>query len=269
MPSDHKTGVQSVIRATTLLNIMADSPAECTLSEISEQANLPSSTVHRLLTSLIQVGFVAQNPDTSRYDLGINLIRLSHVAVQKHNLIRIAWPWLEQTAEQTGETVNLTARVENSVIQLGHVDSPHMLRVSYPAGERFPLHASASGKIFLAFMSPSEFDTFLLKTPESFTDATVVNKKQLTAEIDLTRARGYAIDDAEREFGVRCVAAPIFHSRGHVDAAISVSGPTVRISPEQLHTIAQNLVKIARKISEARKAPVLSHTLTRESNILS
>jgi IclR family acetate operon transcriptional repressor len=256
MATDQKSGVQSVTRALSLLEIMADNPEECSLSEISEQANLPSSTVHRLLTSLMQVGYVAQDPSTNRYCLGNSLIRLSHVAVRKHNLIRIARPWLEKTAAQTGETVNLTTRFGDSVIQLDHVDSPNMLRVSYPAGERFPLHASASGKVFLAFMPQSELDQFLVRAPEAFTTSTVVDYQGLMQEIALTRSRGYALDDAERELGVRCVAAPINHSLGHVDAAISVSGPSVRISVQKLRRLAKDLIEVAATISQTRREPV-------------
>ncbi len=255
MSTSQKSGVQSVTRALSLLEIMADSPEECSLSEISEQANLPSSTVHRLLTSLVQVGYVAQDPATNRYSLGNNLIRLSHAAVKKHTLIRIARPWLEKTAAQTGETVNLTTRFGDSVIQLDHVDSPNMLRVSYPAGERFPLHASASGKVFLAFMPQTELNQLLTRTPEAFTAATVVDHQRLAQEIELTRSRGYALDDAERELGVRCVAAPICHSLGHVDAAISVSGPSVRISIQKLRKLAEELIDVANAISQARREP--------------
>jgi IclR family acetate operon transcriptional repressor len=158
-------------------------------------------------------------------------------------------------AAQTGETVNLTARFENSVIQLDHVDAVHMLRVSYPAGERFPLHASASGKVFLAAMSATEFERFVDEAPAAFTPATVVRREQLALEVELTRTRGYAVDDAERELGVRCVAAPISDGRGDVDAAISISAPTVRVSRQRLHQLAVELATIAAEISQGRTEP--------------
>ncbi len=257
MPKNHKSNVQSVTRVAALINILAESPADCSLGDIAERANLPSSTAHRLLTSLIQVGYVQQNPDTTRYGLGNNLIRLGHLAIQKHDLIRTARPWLEQMAKQTGETVNLTSRFDNSAIQLDHVDSPNMLRVSYPAGERFPLHVSASGKIFLAFMPVAERDHILSQSRKTFTQATIVQKEQLEREIEIIRQRGYALDNAEREIGVRCVAAPIPDSRGDVNVAISVSGPSVRISVARLHDIASELVITAQAISEARKNPAI------------
>ena len=251
MPKENSSGVQSVVRALSLLNVLADCPTDCSLSEITKQANLPSSTVHRLLSSLVRAGYVTQDPDTAKYALGANLIRLSQKAVQKNDLIKIARPWLEELAQRTGETVNLTARFDDSVIQLDHVDSNNMLRVSYPAGERFPMHASASGKIFLAFMPSTECQRVLASTLHAFTHATLVRRLDLEQEIQIVRAQGFAFDDAEREVGVRCVAAPIRNSRNEVAAAISISGPSTRVSVERLRQLAISLIATASEISEA------------------
>ncbi len=210
---------------------------------------------HRLLNSLVQAGYVSQNPETSRYGLGANLILLSQKAVQKNDLIRLARPWLEELANRTGETVNLTARFDDSVIQLDHVDSNNMLRVSYPAGERFPLHASASGKLFLAFMPAAERRQVLASTLHPFTQVTLVRQADLEAEIQIVQQQGYAIDDAERELGVRCVAAPIRNGRNEVVAAISISGPSMRVTVECLREIAVSLVKTANVVSETWKNP--------------
>lgn len=247
--------VQSVARVAAIINVLAESPRDCTLSEIAARANLPSSTTHRLLNSLIQVGYVQQNQDTARYGLSIYLIRLGHLATQKNDLIHAARPWLEQMARQTGETVNLTTRFEDSVIQLDHVDSPNMLRVSYPSGKRFPLHGSASGKIFLAFMPADERERMLTGDREIFTQNTIVQREQLERELIAIREQGFALDNAEREIGMRCVAAPIQGSHGSVNAAVSVSGPSVRISLERLYEIAGDLIVTAQAISEARKNP--------------
>lgn len=251
MSRENASGVQSVVRALSLLNVIADCPTECSLSEISRRAKLPSSTAHRLLSSLAQAGYVSQDPDTAKYALGANLIRLSQKAVQKNNLIKIARPWLEEMAVRTGETVNLTARFDDSVIQLDHVDSTNMLRVSYSAGERFPMHASASGKLFLAFMPTDECQQVMRSTLPVYTNATVTRRPDLEAEIRLIRDQGYAIDDAEREMGVRCVAAPIRNSRGEVAAAISISAPSTRVSVAQLHELGVVLTGTANAVAEA------------------
>jgi IclR family acetate operon transcriptional repressor len=244
-------GVQSVERALSILGILADSPTDCALSEIVRESGLPAATVHRLLTALVHSGYVTQDPATSRYALGSLFILIGQRAVRNNELIRVARPWLEATAGQTGETVNLTARVADRVVQLDHVESRNMLRVSYAPGERFPLHASASGKLFLAHMPPAERDRILASTLEPFTPDTIVRRSTLLQELQTILQRGYSLDDAEREVGVRCIAAPIVNDQGDVCAAVSISGPTLRISVERLHRLAADLIETARAISLA------------------
>jgi DNA-binding IclR family transcriptional regulator len=178
------------------------------------------------------------------------LILLSRQAGQKHQLVQIARPYLEELAQQTGETANLTTRADDMVIQLDHVDTPNILRVTYPVGERFPLHASASGKLFLAFISDEARSQILKNKRRAFTEATLTDKDRLMNELEVIRKRGYSIDDAEREIGVRCIAAPVRNQRGQVAAAISLTGPTVRVTTARLHELAAVLVKTAQTISE-------------------
>jgi IclR family acetate operon transcriptional repressor len=247
--------VQSVVRALALLQALAESPADCSLSDLTKRSKLPPSTTHRLLNSLLQAGYVSQNPETARYGLGNNLILLSRKAAQKHQLIQVARPYLEQLANEMGETANLTARDDDAVIQLDHVDSPNILRVAYPVGERFPLHASASGKLFLAYLPQDVRDRILKNKRQSFTEATLVERAKLLEELKAIANRGYSIDDNEREIGVRCVAAPIRNPRGQVVAAISLTGPSLRVTTERLHELAAVLIKTGRTIGEVWNDP--------------
>jgi DNA-binding IclR family transcriptional regulator len=252
MAQANRRNVQSVRRALSLLTILAEKPNDCSLSDLSQTAHLPASTVHRLLDSMIQMGYVTQNPVTSRYGLGKSLILLSRQALRKQELPQIARPWLEELACETGETVNLTTRLEDSVIQLDHVDSSNMLRVSWNSDERFPLHASASGKVFTAFFPQEERDRILREVERhAFTAATVVDRKRFERELQTIQEQGYALDNGEREAGVRCVAAPIFDADSSVVAAISISGPSSRLSIAKLHQLASSLTRAASKISES------------------
>lgn len=244
-------GVQSVERALSLLSILADNGMDSSLSELSRQAKLPTTTVHRLLAALLHEGYVTQDPVSSRYALGGVLVLIAQKAVRSNELIRVARPWLEKIAAETGETVNLTARFGDSVMQMDHVESRNMLRVSYAPGERFPMHASASGKLFLANLPPAERERILTTTLEPFTTETITRRHSLENEIREIQQRGYSLDDAEREIGVRCVAAPIFNRHGEVAAAVSISGPVLRISVDQLHSMARPLLHAAREISSA------------------
>lgn len=255
MAQANSGSVQSVVRALSLLQVLAESPVDCTLGELTRHAKLAPSTTHRLLNSLIQAGYASQNPVTGRYGLGNNLILLSHRAAHKNQLIQIAHPFLERLAHDTGETANLTTRDEDMVIQLDHVDSPNILRVAYPIGERFPLHASASGKLFLAHLPGEVLDRIMKGKRQSYTDMTLVERSRLLRELETIRLRGYSIDDNEREIGVRCVAAPIRNSRSQVVAAISLTGPSIRVSAERLHRLAQVLITTGQTIANAWNDP--------------
>ncbi len=252
MAADDRKQVQSVARALSLLNILADSPNECSLSDVTRSAGLPASTVHRLLKSLLQQGYVAQNAETGRYGLGNHLIVLSRKTLQKRDLPHIVRPWLEELSRQTGETANLTSMFEDSVIQLDHVDSRNMLRVEFNPSERFPLHASASGKVFCAHLPASERER-ILSTVERrpFTRATLVDRDVFERELTLVRQNGYALDNGEREEGVHCVASPLFDATSSVIAAISVSGPSLRLPPAKLHDLVGLVTRTARTISES------------------
>ncbi len=252
MAPENEGGVQTVERALMLVALMADSNSDCSLSDLSRQSTLPTTTVHRLLAALVHAGYVAQDPTSSRYSLGGTLILIAQKAVRNNELIQTTRPWLEAIAAETGETVNLTARFGDSIMQLDHVESRNMLRVTYSPGERFPMHASASGKLFLANMQQPERELILTATLEPFTTETITRRRSLENEIGEIIQRGYSVDDAEREIGVRCVAAPIHNHSGQVAAAISISGPVLRISVDRMHAMAAQLVHAATEIAIAR-----------------
>ncbi len=250
MPKPEAASVKSLGRALGLLDILAENSGECSLGEISQVSKLPPSTVHRLLASLQQFGYVVQNKLTSNYALGENLILLGRKAERQRDVSNLARPYLEHLASETKETANLTTLVGNSVMQLDHIDSPNMLKVTWDAGQRFPVHASASGKVFLAYLSDDEREKIFKSIKlESFTRRTIVDAKKSRAELEMIRRRGYAIDDAEREEGVRCIAAPIFDARGRAIAAVSVSGPSLRLSLTKLEALADPIIKTASAIS--------------------
>jgi len=250
IPKPETASVKSLARALSLLDILGENGSECSLGEIAHVSKLPPSTVHRLLGSLQQRGFVVQNKITSNYTLGENLILLGRKAEKQRDVRNLARPCLEQLARETNETVNLTTLVGNSVVQLDHIDSPNMLKVTWDPGQHFPVHASASGKVFLAHLPDHEREKIFKSIKlQPFTKRTIVDAKKSRAELELVRKRGYAIDDAEREEGVRCIAAPVFNAPGQVIAAVSVSGPSLRLSLAKLEVLAESVRATAAKIS--------------------
>jgi DNA-binding IclR family transcriptional regulator len=252
MLKEDTTCVRSLVRALSLLDVLASNPAKRSLRDVARAAGIPPSTTHRLLHSLQQKGYVAQDPITSEYGLGESLILLGRKAEQQRNVRTVARPHLEKLAQDTCETVNLTTVVDSSVVQLDHVDSPNMLKVTWDSGKRFPIHASASGKVFLAFLPVSERKRILNTIkPQAFTKRTIVDPAKWLAELRAIRERGFALDDAEREEGVRCVAAPVFDAKGAVIAAVSISGPSMRLSLPKLHKLASLVLETCRMISSS------------------
>lgn len=252
MPKQETASVKSLARALDLLDILAENDDECSLGKIAQASKLPPSTVHRLLQSLQQRSFVVQNKITSNYTLGENLILLGRKAERQRDVRNIARPCLEELAHETKETVNLTTLVGRNVVQLDHIDSPNILKVTWDAGQHFPVHASASGKIFLAHLSNDEREKIFKSIKlQPFTQRTIVDAKKSRLELDAIRKHGYAIDDAEREEGVRCIAAPVFNAHGRVIAAVSVSGPSLRLSLARLEALANPVMQTAFTISTA------------------
>ncbi len=257
MPREDGSGVKSLLRALSLIDLLSSSPNGESLGELAHAAHLPPSTVHRLLQSLAQMGYIIQDPATNRYALGEKLILLGRRAEQQRDVRTIARPYLESLARATNETVSLTTVVDNSVVQLDHVDSPNMLKVTWDSGQRFPIHASASGKVFLAFLPEAERQRILKAIDlRPYTRRTIVDRKNTGFELRAISSRGYALDDAEREEGVRCVAAPIFDSTGLVVAAVSLSGPSLRLSLARLDELAAQVVQTAQAISTCLGSPV-------------
>jgi IclR family transcriptional regulator, acetate operon repressor len=246
------TSVKSLVRALSLLEILAQSGTESSLGSIAQAAKMPPSTAHRLLHSLQRMGYVVQNSTTSDYGLGDNLILLGREAERQRDVRAIARPWLERLARQTLETVNLTALVDEGVVQLDQIDSPNMLKVTWDSGQRFPIYASASGKVFLAYLPDTERERILKASKfRAFTKRTIVDPRKMNAELRMVRERGYAMDDAEREEGVRCIAAPIFDAKGSVIAAVSISGPSLRMSVARLHELSSLIVETTRVVSSS------------------
>lgn len=203
----------------------ADAPGDLRLTDIARSAGLSPSTTHRLLSALCDEGFLAQDPATERYRLGPAVLVLGQRAAEQAGFDR-ARPVLAALAEETGESASLSVRSGRQVLVVMLVPSRQPLRFDHGVGSTIAIHASAMGKVMLAF-DPSG------TTPdgpfERFTARTITSAKKLAAELAEIRRRGWAVNDAERYDGVTGVAAPVLGANGIVTAAIGVQGPTARI----------------------------------------
>lgn len=228
--------VQSLDRAFDVLEALAEADEDISLSQLTERVRLPLGTVHRLLSSLVARGYAAQDQVTRLYGPGPRLLEVAARASanRRFQLDRIARPVLQRLTEATEETSNLVILHNDEGVYSVQVCSPRMVRMFTEVGQRAPLYCTGSGKAILSGMPADQLEAYLERTPlQRFTPKTITDVERLRAELGMARAQGFALDDEERELGVCCVAAPIFDRFGRCIAALSISGPSVRMPIER------------------------------------
>jgi len=241
-----------VERTLDILEALADR-GEAGIAQLSVQVGLHASTVHRLLSTLIARGYVRQNQETGRYLLGLKALDVAR-AVKDHLDVRMeAQPILRDLMQKSGETSNLAVLDGQHLVYLEQASCPEwMLRMFVQVGAQAPLHSTASGKVLLAHLPDKDLQALLLSyqlTP--FASRTIVDKQLLLAELEEVRRRGYATDYGEQEEGVSCVAAPVRDSTDRVVAAISISGPWIRITRERVDLLIPLLWEACARLSAA------------------
>ncbi|MGE5619408.1 MAG: IclR family transcriptional regulator [Sphingomonadaceae bacterium] len=247
-----KTTVQSVERTLDILEALA-AMGEAGIAQLSNRVGLHASTVHRLLATLIARGYVRQNPESGRYLLGLKPLDVAR-AVRAHLDLRMeALPILQDLMKQSGETANLAVLDDHQIVYLEQVSSPGwMLRMFVQVGARAPLHSTASGKVLLAALPPQELDELLRSYPLTpYASRTIVDASILMDELQEVRRQGYATDYGEQEEGVSCIAAPVRDHNGRVVAAISISGPWIRITPERVRSLVPLVKEACARLSAA------------------
>jgi IclR family acetate operon transcriptional repressor len=239
------SGVQSLDRALLLLETLADAGGSQRLAELEAATGLPLPTVHRLLQSLMHNGYVRQEA-SRRYTLGPRLIRLGESAGRALG----AWarPHLAGLVADIGETANMAVLEGDAVVYVAQVPSAHSMRMFTEVGRRVPAHCTGVGKALLSELPDGEVLDLLRRTGmPANTPSTLTEPEALLRELDRIRTQGWATDDAEQEVGVRCVAVPVKGAPART--AISVSGPSGRITMGRVAHIAPVLQRVARQLA--------------------
>jgi DNA-binding IclR family transcriptional regulator len=241
---------QSVKRALGILEEIGNQSHEIGIVDLSAKVGLPVSTVHRLLATLMDSGYVVQNHETGRYRVGVRAFEIGNSFLKQTHLLDVVRPRMTQLSRQLKETVNLAVRDGNTAVYIDQVESDHPLKLFTRRGTRVPLYCTGVGKVFLAAYSELEFDSYLRATDlEPRTPHTYTSPLRLRQHLDEICTRGYAIDDEDFQIGVRCSAAPIYDHTGDTVAALSVSGPLHRINDDQLQLMLPRLTDTTTTIS--------------------
>ncbi len=236
----------TVVKALTLLDLVADHPG-LNLSEIAAESGIPNATAHRLLKVLIRFELIRMTTD-HRYHLGSHCLALGSQFLNETDLRVEALPYLEDIVEKTGETTHLGMRDGISVVYVEKVETKHPVRMYSRVGALSPMYSTAIGKALLAFGEDEILERVVDAGLERRTPNTITDPLRLRSELDRIRSRIYAIDDVENEAGIRCVAAPVRTADGSALGAISISGPTSRITDERIVELGELLLECTSRL---------------------
>lgn len=226
-------GVQSVDRALQILEILARQ-GDAGVSEIAEEMGVHKSTVSRLVGSLVGRDLVRQNNERGKYQLGFGILRLATSIPGRLSVVHEAREVLESLAAKYKETVNLAVLRSNYAVNVDQAMGPSTLATYDWVGSLTPLHATSSGKVLLAALTVDERDQLLKRVGlPARTPRTITNRTELENQLLDVSRQGYAVVHEEFEIGLTAVAVPIYNHLGNVIAAVSISGPAFRFTPEE------------------------------------
>ncbi|WP_027833889.1 IclR family transcriptional regulator [Maritalea myrionectae] len=245
-----KSPVQSLDRAFGLLNIIADAPEGIALGALAQQADLAPSTTHRLLGALEGQGMVAFDAQAGAWQIGLGAFQIGAAFLHRREFVAAARAPMRRLMQESGETVNLAILNRGTVVFVAQIECDEVMRMAVKIGSVGPLHASAVGKAMLAFGAAEEVDnlTANLHFPR-LTDKTILDLPAFENELETVKNQGFAVDDEEQSLGLRCIAAPVFNEFAEPVCALSISGPTVRVTQERTAELAEMVINAAHRVT--------------------
>jgi IclR family transcriptional regulator, KDG regulon repressor len=247
--SGSRSGPGSAERILCVLESFLPTDADLSLAEISGRLSMTKSSVHRTLSTLTAHGFVEQDSTTRRYRLGMRLFEVGSAAVHQRGLHGAAHPALVELAKITGETCHLAVLSGTEAVYVYKIDGVSNFSMSSRVGGRAPSYCTGIGKVLLAWAGDALFDRVVKEGLRTFTDRTITSARKLAEELETVRSSGYAVDDAEYQEGLRCVAAPVRDHAGSVVAAIGIAGPTHRTADRRFESLTQLVEKAGHSVS--------------------
>lgn len=231
---DNKNLNQSIIKAFTVLDAFTNDKKEWGVRELANKTGYNKSTTYRLLSTLVSLNVIHQN-ENEKYCLGSKLFELGNRVSLYQSLITATNSPIKSVALEIQETVLLGILKEEQVFYVNKADSLQGLKISTSIGSYQPIHATASGKLLLAFSSIEKQETYLKNNSlTKYTQKTITKKSELKEKLNSIREQGYSLDLEEFELGLICIAIPIFNKKGNAIACISASGPSSRFKLENV-----------------------------------
>jgi len=243
--------IQSIDRAFDILELLVEKGSSMGVTEISERTKLHKSTVYRLLATLRYRGYVKKD-NHEKYKIGFKLFELGSSVINNIDLRSDAKPFLRELMNISEETVHLGVLDDNQVVYIDKVESENTIRMYSKIGRRNHASSTSLGKVILAYSDREVVDKVIREEGlKKLTENTITDEEQFKKHLAKVRSQGYAIDNEEQEYGIRCIAGPIFDHTGEVIAAFSISGPTMRMTKEKVESLKPVIKEYSKKISES------------------
>lgn len=237
--------IQSLARGLIILDQLAGSASGVSVTELADVLGVDKGSASRLVSTLASYGYAEKDAITRRFRLGPQVLALSRSLLSHLPLREAAKPFLHQLVAASRECAHVGILSQGRVLYIDQVESQAALRVNAEVGMMAPLHCTALGKVLLAFNHlPLDFSL------DSFTENSITAPDALRKQLETIRRQGYALDDEEFDLGVRCIAAPIYDFREKVIGSIGISGPTARITPQNIDQYIKHVLTISEALSE-------------------
>lgn len=245
-----KNPVQSAERIFQVMEMLADN-GEMGLMEISAALGLHKSTVHRLLMSLIYMGYAKQDETTQKYMLTYKMVNMAGKILERMDILQVARPYMECLSDLSGEAVHLVQREGNNILYIYKIEAKvGTIRMVSHVGMVHPMYCSGVGKAIMATLPEDEVKQIWKESViEKKTEKTITDYEEMQKVLEDVRKNGYALDDEENEKGVRCIAACLYGCQKEVKYAFSISGPTSRMTRERVKELAIDVRKVQEELS--------------------
>ena len=244
-----KYPIHSVENAFSLLEALADNGLELGIADLCKKIILPKGTVHRLLGTLKNLGYIEQNSQNRKYYLTVKIFKLGAAITDRVGLVQII-PYMKKLSQKFNETINLAVLDRDEIMYLHCVGSDNTLRLDLKIGSNQPAYCAAVGKVLLAYLSEQKLVSYLERIKlKSYTPYTITSKEYLKKDLKLIREREYSFVNEEYMQGVSCVAVPLRDQQGKVCAGLSFSVPTARMDKGKLPHLIDSLIFTAKKIT--------------------
>lgn len=242
--------LSSVTNALRILRAFTLDEPEKGIRELAKELELSKSSVQRLIATLTHHGFVAKDPLTQKYRLGVSLLALSHVVTNHLEIHREALPILKQLVDKLGETAHIGILEGNHVVYLHKVETKHPIRILSDIGKDNPAYCTGCGKAILAYQDREVIEQIIAEGLIPYTDKTITIPEEFREHLKAIKQNGFAVSMEEINEGVVSIAAPIRDYTGHVSAALSIVGPIHRLNSNVIPAYSKEVMKAAMEISE-------------------